>query len=200
MVTFIVPGAVGLVFGAEGVLLTLNRAGPNQAGIAIATAGLLAYAFLRAGETAAFRLVHQKKVRILWANPETHKATLSWENAPAGKIPKKDGVFLLQEGARYDTPDGSVYILNRDPELGYAYRLPTRKETVDADLRLAAMSLCNPASYLKAEARSDWGAPLRANDTTEKYAWVPIVAICACITLVAILGIVLYIASKTGGH
>ena len=77
-----------------------------------------------------------------------------------------------------------------------AYRGPTDAGFFHASTFMAALSVFDPALNYKAIAINDAQDTVNKNDDADKYGWVPVVVIGAGLTLLAILGLLVYMVTK----
>lgn len=147
------------------------------------------------------------KAFVVFVDGDGKRLITGYFKPQAGAIRVGNQRFLLdgnaKHGGRYSSwiigvPNGWNYAPVTIKDRFTFWRAPTRKETFDVKPELAVLEPSNPESYHRAISRLRWTDIIRAGEDPQKYAWVPIVAICSLIGIVMILVAAVVILSKMG--
>lgn len=134
------------------------------------------------------------KALIIWIGPDTRQISLGYHRVVKGTIPLPEKDILLEGNAKHGGKN-SAWIV--DPETGWNFIAPTRKETFDKDIKMAVLEPSNPAAYHRALKRHRWNDVLRAGEDNDRWAkMAPMLAIIGLIVVILILATLAWIASK----
>lgn len=176
--------------------------------------GLLIYGIARGGEYALREFSRRGKIRVLWVDPDTKHATVSFERVEGNEIVRGKGAnkrrYVLDGeavygGGKYRTTvlhirRGWNYTLHKDADgnaVDGPVRFPTDAETVGKGGLKAALAAFDPLTYYKATSINGYAAALNANDPgPEKTSPLMIIAICLLILGLATLGTLVWIGGK----
>lgn len=170
----------------------------TQLSLLVIVTGLMIYGFLRLMEYAARELSRRGKVRVVWLDPDGGDTRIEFHERTNGNeilVGKGERAkrFILQGAARLPGRY-ATYLLH--PRHGWNFLPLTDAETIERDALLQRLAIADPAIYHNATARNKARDALRANDDSDKGSWIVPVAICAMVALLAILGMVAWIAVK----
>lgn len=140
----------------------------------------------------ARKLNRLRKRRILWINGDEKSVVEEFIRTKDGRFRKGDKEYLL-DGLSKHTGDHATWLV--DPEAGWTYRAPTRKETYEASLQMAVLEPSNPATYHKAIRRKRWDDLLQSGADADKYRWVPAVALIGLLALILCLAALAWIVT-----
>lgn len=159
--------------------------------------GLMLAALVRVGEFMVVDMSRRGKARIVWLDADGKKPSIEFHAVKDGQITVGKGddarTYILEAEAMYP---GRYRTWVMEPKFGWNFRAPTRVETVDADKRLAVLSVSNPSSYHKAMARNEWADALKANEDKQAPSWVPMAIAVGGVLVLGLFGMLGFIVYR----